>query len=78
MTALATVIPLPHKEPEPIARTVAPPEPVQLYGLIAIALLLHVPATEQAGALCCACAQAWPCPQVRLACRLLDGLSHVR
>jgi hypothetical protein len=74
MTALVTVIPLPHKELKSIARTAASPEPVQLYGLIVIALLLHVPATEQAGELCCVCAQAWPCPQVRLACRLLDGL----
>jgi hypothetical protein len=74
MTPLATVIPFPHQQPEPTVPPAAPPEPVQLYGLIVIALLLHVPATQQAGALCRACAQAWPCPQVRLACRLLDGL----
>lgn len=74
MTALATVIPLPHKELKSIAPAAASPEPLQLYGLIVIALLLHVPATEQTGAPCIACAQAWPCPQVRLACRLLDGL----
>jgi hypothetical protein len=75
MAGLAAVIPLPHKQTKPTTCTAASPEPVQLYALILIALFLHGPMTEQrCGGGCRQCSKPYPCPQVRLACRLLDGL----
>ncbi|GDY29149.1 hypothetical protein [Gandjariella thermophila] len=47
------------------------PEPAQLYALIGLALLLHAPVSRTDA--CGQCGQPWPCPQVRLACRLRDG-----
>jgi hypothetical protein len=75
MTALATVIPLPDRPRLEVAEsTAAVPEPAALYYRIVIALMLHQPYPSSDIEHCGQCAQAWPCPQVCLACRLLDGL----
>lgn len=46
------------------------PEPAQLYHLIVLAFLLHVPTLE---GWCVTCGHDWPCQQVRLAYRLREG-----
>ncbi|MCP3797978.1 hypothetical protein NLX83_01775 [Allokutzneria sp. A3M-2-11 16] len=46
-------------------------EPDQLYGLIALALVLHYPGKRSG--LCMRCGVTWPCEQVRLAFRLREG-----
>jgi hypothetical protein len=76
MAALAPVIPLLHKENKPTSDFLPTPdpEPLQLYGLAVIALCLHAPITERPHAPCRTCWNVWPCPQVCLACRHLDGL----
>lgn len=48
-----------------------PPEPVQLYHLIVLTFLLHVPTCSPE--VCACCDRAWPCSQVRLAFRLREG-----
>lgn len=71
MTALAEVIPL-RRDTELVERSqVAMPEPVQLYGLVCLALLLHVP--DGRTCQCGQCGESWPCDHVRLACRLPEG-----
>lgn len=71
MTALAAVIPLHGKETraERAQEDTAPPEPVQLYGLICLAFFLHV---DQDGR-CARCPEPWPCDHLRLAYRLREG-----
>jgi hypothetical protein len=75
VTALATVIPLRHRQKNPDGGTTAAttPEPAKLYHLIVLALQLHRPFIGHT-APCAQCQEAWPCSQVCLACRLLDGL----
>lgn len=51
----------------------AVPEPVRLYELICLALLVHRPGSARLGARCTQCEQPWPCPQLRLAYRLREG-----
>lgn len=71
MAALAEVIPL-RRDVELVERSrVAMPDPVRLYGLVCLALLLHVPARRTCR--CCQCDESWPCDQVRLAYRLREG-----
>jgi hypothetical protein len=72
MGTLVSAIPLPHKQTTPLDR--ATPEPAQLYNLIVLALTQHQPAPDVVGECCGQCRSTWPCPQVRHACRLLDGL----
>jgi hypothetical protein len=68
---LAEVIPL-RRDAELVERPqVAMPEPVRLYGLVCLALLLHVP--DGRTFRCCRCGESWPCDQVRLAWRLREG-----
>jgi hypothetical protein len=47
------------------------PEPVQLYALVTIALVLHEPDPEEGN--CDCCGAAWPCEPVALAWRLREG-----
>jgi hypothetical protein len=47
------------------------PEPVALYSLIVLALVLHTPVT--CDGICGQCAESWPCPQVCLAYRLREA-----
>ncbi|MFB9726883.1 hypothetical protein [Haloechinothrix salitolerans] len=51
----------------------AVPEPVLLYELICLALLLHRPGGARPDTHCDQCGKPWPCSQVRLACRLREG-----
>ncbi|WP_157162837.1 hypothetical protein [Actinoalloteichus spitiensis] len=51
----------------------AVPEPVRLYELICLALLVHWPGSARPGSRCTQCEQPWPCPQLRLAYRLREG-----
>jgi hypothetical protein len=48
----------------------ATPEPTQLYSLIVLAFLLHVPKPD---GWCQTCGHDWPCQHVRLAYRLREG-----
>lgn len=71
MTDLADVIPL-RRDAELVERPqFAMPVPERLYGLVRLALRLHVPDGRMYR--CCQCGESWPCGQVRLACRLIDG-----
>lgn len=73
-TAGATVIPLRQKQESRGGSTlVATPEPASLYHLIVLALQLHGPGDTRSER-CAQCQEIWPCAQVCLACRLLDGL----
>jgi hypothetical protein len=47
------------------------PEPAALYGLTALAFLLHTP--TELGQCCVRCYTAWPCDHLRLAFRLREG-----
>ena len=47
------------------------PEPAELYSLIGLTFVLHVPLA--AGDSCGQCGEAWPCPRVRLAFRMREG-----
>jgi hypothetical protein len=47
------------------------PEPAQLYCLIGLTFLLHVPSSWPE--VCACCDRAWPCEPVRLAFRLREG-----
>lgn len=47
------------------------PEPILLYSLIGLALVLHGPVAEDGT--CAQCAAPWPCGQARLAYRLREG-----
>jgi len=73
VAALAPVIPLKSYQKNRLAPPVEPriPEPAKLYCLIGLTFLLHEPVTD--GSICGQCAEAWPCPQVRLAFRLREG-----
>lgn len=71
VTALAEVIPLRRNAELVECSRVALPEPARLYGLVCLALLLHVP--EQRTCRCCQCGESWPCDQVRSAYRLREG-----
>ncbi len=51
----------------------AVPEPVRLYELFYLALLVHRPCSAPPGARCLLCEQPWPCPKLRLAYRLREG-----
>jgi hypothetical protein len=73
MSATAHAIPL---KPYQKNRLVPPsdpqsPEPVALYSLIVLALVLHTPITDNG--ICRQCSLDWPCPQVRLAYRLREA-----
>jgi hypothetical protein len=73
MSATANVIPM---QPHYKNRLVQPrdpdsPEPVALYSLIVLALVLHVPVIGDG--ICGQCGLEWPCPQMRLAYRLREG-----
>jgi hypothetical protein len=52
---------------------VAPPipEPVQLYCLVSLAFVLHIPYRN--ADICIQCHTPWPCDHVRLAFRLREG-----
>lgn len=64
-------ISLPGKETKDGRAIAGPlmPEPAQLYGLICLAFVRHVPLSER----CVQCHAPWPCEQVRLAYRLREG-----
>ena len=73
MSALANVI---HIQAHHKNRLVQPsdpqsPEPVALYSLIVLALVLHTPVADDG--ICRQCALEWPCPQARLAYRLREA-----
>lgn len=60
-----------HKNRLVVSAETRLPEPAALYALIVLALAIHQPA---AGSDTCGeCAEAWPCPQVRLAFRLREA-----
>jgi hypothetical protein len=69
----STVIPLYRNEPlaEPSLVNAPLPEPSQLYGLTALAFLLHTPTRFIRR--CVRCGTAWPCDHLRLAFRLREG-----
>jgi len=73
MSALANVIPLKPYQKNKLVQPTDPqsPQPVALYSLIVLALVLHAPVTYDG--ICGQCGQDWPCPQMRLACRLREG-----
>jgi len=66
----SNVIPLRPKGFVPAVAVTSTPEPVQLYHLIVLAFLLHVPEPD---GWCQTCGHDWPCQQVRLAYRLREG-----
>lgn len=73
MAALARVIPIKprqHRRARPAPQPWMP-EPVQLYGLIVLTFVLHIPVT--AGGTCGQCGEVWPCTKIRLAYRLREG-----
>lgn len=65
---LAPVIPLPGIANR-LAAASGPsiPEPVALYGLTVLAMLLHTPTGQPQ--MCLRCKQKWPCEHLRLAYR---------
>jgi hypothetical protein len=65
------VIPLPRKRSGGFTATEVTPEPAQLYHLIVLTFLLHVPSARSEK--CACCDRNWPCEQVRLAFRLREG-----
>lgn len=73
MAYLAPVIPFDRRRQNRLAAVAEPrmPEPAQLYSLICLAFVLHVPDT--ASGACQQCQQQWPCDHVRLAYRLREG-----
>ena len=81
MSALANIIPLKLYQKNRLVLPTEPrlPEPAALYALIVLALLLHqptFPVMVSGGTSygdCLQCGEVWPCPQVRLACRLRDA-----
>jgi hypothetical protein len=64
------VIPLRPNRFITLAVAATTPEPAQLYDLIVLAYLLHVPEPD---GWCQTCGHDWPCQQVRLAYRLREG-----
>ncbi len=73
MSAAANVIPLKQYQKNRLVQLRDPesPEPVALYSLIVLTLVLHTPVKDDG--LCRQCSLEWPCPQVRLAYRLREG-----
>jgi hypothetical protein len=73
MSAAANVIPSKPYQKNRLVQPCNPqsPEPVALYSIIVLALVLHTPVTD--GGLCRQCSLEWPCPQARLAYRLREG-----
>jgi hypothetical protein len=74
MSAVAKVIPLQARQRPTLVAPVAQadtPEPAQLYCLIGLTFVLHIPVT--AGSTCGRCGERWPCTKVRLAFRLREG-----
>jgi hypothetical protein len=72
MSALAPVIPLQSYQNSRLA-SVEPclPEPTQLYALVVLTFVTHVPYLNVDT--CVQCHSAWPCHQARLAYRLREG-----
>jgi hypothetical protein len=73
-TSARNVIPLPADEvsaSEASHEDGRVPEPGKLYCLIMLAFFLHTPHPVFGGCICCA--EQWPCTQLRLAYRLLEG-----
>lgn len=70
---LAPVIPLPGIHANRLATVSGPasPEPVALYGLTMLAMLLHKPTGQPQ--MCLRCKEKWPCEHLRLAYRLREG-----
>jgi hypothetical protein len=73
MSATANVVPLKAYQKNRLVPPTDPesPEPVALYSLIVLALVLHAPVTYDG--ICGQCGLEWPCPQMRLAYRLREG-----
>lgn len=73
MSAPAKVIPLKPYQKNRLTPTTAPriPEPANLYCLIVLAFVLHVPYRN--ADVCVQCHTAWPCEQIRLAYRLREA-----
>lgn len=73
MTALVPVVPRKSWQKNRLNPVVEPrtPEPAQLYSLVVLAFVLHVPVTT--GGICVLCNEIWPCAPVRLAYRLREA-----
>lgn len=73
MSVVARVIPLRRYRKERPAPIVLPgiPEPVELYCLMWLTFVLHIP--YKAANICIQCHTQWPCEEVRLAFRLREG-----
>jgi hypothetical protein len=67
----SNVIPMRSKRRGGLTTTDITPEPGQLYHLIVLTFLLHVPSVRSEE--CACCDRNWPCEQVRLAFRLREG-----
>lgn len=73
MSAVAKVTSLQFYQRDRQMSAVAPPipEPVQLYCLVSLAFVLHIPYRN--ADICIQCHTPWPCDHVRLAFRLREG-----
>lgn len=73
MSAAAKVIPFKPYQKNRLMPATEPriPEPAQLYSLVVLTFVLHVPAKASGG--CAQCGETWPCARVRLAFRLREG-----